>query len=141
MNKHRDPQMTEHLRSLLARDHTLNGAILFGLDGYTIEIQARAMGVLRKPASWRGVVQISGMPRGAVSEAMDRISGAFAKLGIMETPVEILVNLVPPDLLKEGTSLDLPLAIILLQAAGILPDLPEHAQGDYVLIGELGIHG
>jgi hypothetical protein len=35
-----DPEALEHLRSLLARDHTLNGGILFGLGGYTIEIQA-----------------------------------------------------------------------------------------------------
>ncbi len=37
--------------------------------------------------------------------------------------------------------MDLPLAIILLQAAGILPHLPEHRQGEYILFGELGIHG
>jgi hypothetical protein len=31
----------------ISRDHTLNGGILFGLEGYVIEIQARAMEVLR----------------------------------------------------------------------------------------------
>src|SRR5437868_5203501 len=90
-----DPQALERLQSLLTRDHTLNGAILFGLEGYTIEIQARAMQVLRQPAPWRSAVSISGMPRGAVGEALDRISGAFAKLGIPPSPVEILINLVP----------------------------------------------
>lgn len=29
------------LRELLSRDHALNGGILFGLDGYVIEVQAR----------------------------------------------------------------------------------------------------
>lgn len=76
----------------------------------------------------------------AVSEALDRIAGAFAKLQIPDPEVEILINLVPADLLKEGTWLDLPLAIIMLQAAGVLPDLAEHLEGDFVLIGELGIH-
>jgi magnesium chelatase family protein len=47
----------------------------------------------------------------------------------------------PPDLPKEGTSLDVPLAIILLQAAGTLSPLPEHLQGDFLLLGEVGIHG
>jgi magnesium chelatase family protein len=126
---------------LLSKDHTLNGGILFGLDGYVIEIQARAMEVLRSPEPWGNVTKISGMARGAIREAMDRISGAFAKLDLRETPVSILVNLVPPDLPKEGTWLDLPLAIILLQTAGILPMLPEHRQGDYILMGELDIHG
>lgn len=33
------------------------------------------------------------------------------------------------------------MAILLLQAAGIIPDLPEHQEGDYLIFGELGIHG
>jgi magnesium chelatase family protein len=37
------------LKDLLTRDHTLNGGILLGLDGYVIEVQARAMTVLRGP--------------------------------------------------------------------------------------------
>src|SRR5262249_59132352 len=80
------------------------------------------------------------MARGAISEALDRLSGAFAKLNLPEPQVEILVNLVPADLLKEGTWLDLPLAVVLLQAAGILPELPEHRQGNFILYGEVGIH-
>ena len=47
----------------------------------------------------------------------------------------------PPDVPKDGTWLDLPLAIIMLQAAGYLPDLPDHKEGDYIVVGELGLHG
>jgi len=126
---------------LLKREHTLNGGILFGLDGYIVEIQARAMDVLDEPTAWHWATKISGMARGAIGEALDRIAGSFAKIGFPTTEVSILINLVPADLPKEGTWLDLPLAIILLQAAGHLPDLPEHREGDYVLAGELGIHG
>ena len=129
-----------NLKDLLTKDHTLNGGILFGLEGHIIEIQARAMAI-KPPISWRAATKISGMARGAISEALDRISGSFSKIGYPETEVEILVNLVPADLPKEGTWLDLPLAIILLQAAGKLPHLSELRQGDYILIGELGIHG
>jgi magnesium chelatase family protein len=32
------------------------------------------------------------------------------------------------------------LAIILLQAAGLLPDLPEYQEGDFILMGEVGLH-
>jgi len=126
---------------LLKREHTLNGGILFGLDGYIVEIQARAMSVLDEPMPWHMATKISGMARGAISESLDRIAGSFAKIGFPTTEVSILINLVPADLPKEGTWLDLPLAIILLQAAGHLPDLPEHREGDFVLAGELGIHG
>ena len=129
------------LRDLLNRDHTLNGGVLHGIDGTIIEIQARAVAIAKRAIPWRGAVEISGMARGAISESMSRISGAFAKLRVPDPQAEILVNLAPADLPKDGTWLDLPLAIIILQAAGLLPDLPEHLEGDYLLMGELGIHG
>lgn len=141
MRRQRSEQELSQLQKLLTRDNSLNGAILFGLDGYIIEIQARAMAVLREPSSWRSATKISGMARGAVHEALDRISGALAKYGVPQPEVEILINLVPADLPKEGTWLDLPLAVILLQAAGVLPSMPDHLQGDFILAGELGIHG
>jgi magnesium chelatase family protein len=130
----------KQLRDLLKRDHTLNGGILFGLDGYVIQIQARAMEIVPGGRAWRDSVRVSGMARGCVHEALDRIAGSFAKLSVPNPFVEILVNLTPPDLPKDGTWLDLPLAIIMLQAAGYLPDIPEHREDDIILVGELGLH-
>ena len=129
------------LQSLLGLSHTLTSAVLAGLDGLAIEIQARAMEVSTKPASWSSMTKISGMPRGAVGEALDRISGAFRAIGIPDPQVEILINLTPPDVPKDGTWLDVPLAIIMLQAAGLLPDLTETKEGQFIIVGELGIHG
>ena len=129
------------LRDLLVRDNSLNGGILFGLEGYIIEVQARAMEVLKKPVPWTHATNISGMAGVAVSEATTRIAGAFAKLRIPEPEVSIQVNLTPANVWKEGTWLDLPIAIIMLQAAGCLPDLPEHLEGDFILMGEVGLHG
>jgi hypothetical protein len=136
----REDDSESDLQDLLRRDHTLNGGILLGLDGYIVEIQARAVSILGGEHSWRSAVKISGMARGAIKESLDRIAGAFSKLQIPGPSVEILVNLAPPDLPKEGTWLDLPLAVILLQASGFLPDLPDHREGDFVLMGELGLH-
>lgn len=141
MAKQRPASEQKRLDGLLLRDHTLLGGILFGIDGYIIEIQARAVKVLKGPCPWSTSTNISGMARGAIGEALTRISGAFAKLQIPEPEVEILVNLAPADLQKEGTWLDLPLAIILLQAAGFLPDLSDKMESNYILMGELGIHG
>jgi magnesium chelatase family protein len=129
------------LHELLGRDNTLNGGILFGLDGYVIEVQARAMEVLKRPYPWTHVTNVSGMAGIAVQEATTRIAGAFAKLRIPEPEVGIQINLTPASVLKEGAWLDLPLAIIMLQAAGVLPDLPEHMKGDFILMGEVGLHG
>ncbi|MBA4031783.1 MAG: hypothetical protein C0478_12960 [Planctomyces sp.] len=134
-------QSPRDLKDLLARDHSLNGGVVFGIDGCIIELQARAVSILNKPLPWSACVSISGMAGGVIREAMARITGAFAKLRVPEPQVEIIVNLAPADIPKDGTWLDLPLAIIILQAAGMLPDLPEHREGDYVLLGELGLHG
>ena len=84
---------------------------------------------------------ITGMPRGPVREAMHRIQGAFSKLQIPDSPVEILINLAPAAVEKDGTWLDLPLAIMMLQVAGILPDLNANHEMQHILFGEIGIHG
>ena len=141
MKTKRTREVELRLRDLLTRDHTLNGGILFGLDGYIIEVQARAMEVLKRPASWTAVTDISGMAGVAVREATTRIAGAFAKLRIPDPEVAIQINLTPASVLKEGSWLDLPLAIIMLQAAGLLPDIPDSIEGEYILVGEVGLHG
>lgn len=124
-----DPPVPDNL---LSRDHTLIGGVLFGLEGYPIEIQARAVRALRRRRPWAESVRISGMARESIYESLDRITGAFSTFQIPHSPAEILVNLAPPDLPKEGTWLDLPLAVILLQAAGLLRDLPETTEKELV---------
>lgn len=131
----------QELHELLKRDHTLTGGLIFGLDGHFVEIQARAVKIQNRPVDWRTSVSITGMARGTVCESLDRIAGSFAKLEIPQPEVEILINLAPADLPKDGTWLDLPIAIIMLQAAGFLPDLPQTQEGEYVLLGEIGLHG
>lgn len=141
MATHKQLHRKRELAHLLRLDHTLNGGILFGLDGHIIEIQARATEVIDKARPIPRATTITGMATGAVREVLQRIGGAFSKLGIPDSDVEILINLAPADLPKYGTWLDLPLAVIMLQAAGYLPDLPDHREGDFVLMGEIGIHG
>lgn len=131
----------KRLNDLLRRDHSLSGSVLHGIDGMPVRLEARALRVTGSPQPWTQATRISGMARGAIREALDRISGAFSKYGIPEPQVEISINLAPADLPKEGTWLDLPLAVIMLQAAGMLPDLSGKFEGEYVLIGELGLHG
>lgn len=126
---------------LLKRDHTLCGGILFGIDGYLIELQARAVEVNYSPRPITDSFRITGMAGVAIQEARTRIEGAFSKLGIKTSDVEVLINLAPADLPKRGTWLDLPIAILLLQACGILPDLPSSSEEGIILLGELGLHG
>ena len=51
----------DQLVRLLDRSHTLNGAVLLGLEGLMIEIPARAINVDEDGLSWRKAVKISGM--------------------------------------------------------------------------------
>ncbi|WP_436716635.1 YifB family Mg chelatase-like AAA ATPase [Roseiconus lacunae] len=126
---------------LLQRDHSLNGAVLFGIDGHSVELQGRATKILKSPRPVTECVTITGMAKGPVYEAVMRIGGAFSKLGIKKSPVEILINLAPATLEKDGSWLDLPLAVLMLQVAGLLPDLPEQDEQRFLLVGEVGIHG
>lgn len=137
----RTPDQEQALEELVGPNHSLNGAIPDGADVRSVEIQARAMQVLSEPTPWIKAVGITGLATGAMFEVMGRIAGAFAKLQIPDPEVQILINLEPADVLKDGTWLELPIAITLLQAAGVLPDLPDHLQGDYFLMGGLDIHG
>lgn len=126
---------------LLAKDHTLLGGVLHGINGTLIELQGRALSVLARPRPVVDCCSITGMTRGPVREALQRIQGAFSKLRIPDSPVEILINLAPAAIEKDGTWLDLPIAVMMLQVAGILPDLPQSTEQQLVMFGEVGIHG
>ncbi|MGA2798269.1 MAG: YifB family Mg chelatase-like AAA ATPase [Thermoguttaceae bacterium] len=141
MKTKRTKEDQNNLKNLLKLDHTLYGGILFGLDGYMIEVQARAMEVLPNPLPWTSVTSISGMAAEPVKESTTRIAGAFAKMQIPDPEVSIQINLSPASLPKLGCWLDLPIAIIMLQAAGFLPDLPETIEHKFILMGEIGLHG
>jgi magnesium chelatase family protein len=119
----------------------LLAGLIYGIEGQIVELQARAVSVLAKPQSWPMAVSITGMEREAGREALLRVNAALAKYALAETPVAIQVNCTPATLPKSGSWLDLGLAILLLQAAGHLPDWPSNAEKTHVLVGELGLHG
>src|ERR1700741_5243859 len=79
-----------------------------------------------------------GLPDSAVRESRDRIRAAIRNAGF-EFPVErITVNLAPADVPKEGAAFDLPMAIGILSATGVLkPEALERA----VVVGELSLDG
>lgn len=68
-------------------------------------------------------ITLIGLGDSAVSEAKDRVSAALRNLGVF-LEGDILVNLAPAELKKEGSSLDLPIAIGILAAIGKVPREP-----------------
>ncbi len=83
-------------------------------------------------------VTVVGLPDTAVREARERILAAARRMGLPPEPANIVINLSPADERKEGASLDLPMAVAFLAAAGLLP--PEVA-GGVLLVGELSLEG
>lgn len=81
---------------------------------------------------------IVGLPDKAVSEARDRIRSALSALAIALPSRRITINLSPADRPKEGAHYDLPIALALLAAIGILPEERVEAT---VSLGELSLDG
>ncbi|MDR3449939.1 MAG: YifB family Mg chelatase-like AAA ATPase [Alphaproteobacteria bacterium] len=79
-----------------------------------------------------------GLPDKAVGESRERVRAALFALGLALPSKHIAVNLAPADVLKEGSHFDLPIALALLAAMGVLP-LEEIAH--YTALGELALDG
>ena len=79
-----------------------------------------------------------GLPDKAVGESRERVRAALNSMGLALPPKRITVNLAPADVVKEGSHFDLPIALGLLAAMGVLP-LDEIAR--YTALGELALDG
>ena len=83
---------------------------------------------------------IVGLPDTAIKESRQRIQTALKNCGIKLPERKITVNLAPADLKKEGTLFDLPIAIGIVQAAGLLQLSPEFL-ANTLFMGELSLDG
>ena len=102
-----------------------------GLEARAVEVQVGLIAGL--PA-----FNLVGLGDKAVGESRERVRGAIAAMGLALPPKRIVVNLSPADLPKEGSHFDLPIALALLGAMGII-DVETLA--DYIVVGELGLDG
>ena len=73
-----------------------------------------------------------------VKEAQDRVRSAFRNSGLSIPSRRITVNLSPADLPKSGSRFDLPIALALLLAAGLIPS---SALTGVMAVGELSLGG
>ena len=64
---------------------------------------------------------IVGLPDKAVAESRERVWAAFGGLGLAIPGKRIVVNLAPANMPKEGSHYDLPIALALMAAIGVLP--------------------
>ncbi len=104
---------------------------VIGLDGVIVEVEVDTGDGLPS-------MVIVGLPDTAVQESRERVQSAIKNAGLYFPRKRITVNLAPASVRKEGPAYDLPIALGVLIAAGVLP--PQAVEGAFV-IGELSLDG
>ena len=99
-------------------------------------LEARGVEVQVQVAPGLPAFNIVGLADKAVAESRERVRAAIAALGLALPPKRITVNLSPADLPKEGSHYDLPIALGVLGAMGVVD---AETLADYVVVGELGL--
>ena len=104
---------------------------IVGIDGYRVLVEADYGDGLPS-------FEMVGFLGAEVREARERVRSALKNAGIPVPPGKLTVNLSPADLRKQGNSFDLPIAVSILIAIGVLP---QECADPYLLIGELSLDG
>jgi magnesium chelatase family protein len=109
---------------------------VYGVNAKTIDIEVNTGGVSiekEKPSYF-----IVGLPDNAVREGMQRMEAAIRNVKLDFPRINLVINLAPADIRKEGAAYDLPMAIGILAATKQIhcADLER-----YVIMGELSLDG
>lgn len=109
---------------------SFSSAVL-GIDAYLMEVEVDLSPGMPS-------FMVVGLPDTTVKESRDRVKAALSNSGFFFPAKKITVNLAPADVPKEGSGLDLPMAIAILAASGqVVEQNLEH----YVFLGELALDG
>lgn len=79
-----------------------------------------------------------GLAEKTVTESRERVRAALRAIGLALPPQRVTVNLSPADLVKEGSHYDLPIALGLLAAMGVIA---KESLAGFVALGELALDG
>lgn len=102
-----------------------------GVEGVLVECQAQFV-------SGQSTFNVVGLPDKAVGESRERVRAALYAIGLALPGKRLVVNLSPADLPKEGSHYDLPIALAVLSALGVIP--PDFLDR-YAVVGELSLDG
>ncbi len=106
------------------------GSAVYGVNAYTITVEVNVGPGLK--------FFLVGLPDSAVKESEQRVESALKHHGYRMPRQKVVVNLAPADIRKEGSALDLPIALGILQGSeqATFPELET-----YVIMGELALDG
>lgn len=106
-------------------------ASFIGVEGYIIEVEVDISNGLP-------IFNIVGLGDMAINESKERVKASIKNSGYDFSPKRVVVNLSPAHIRKEGSSFDLPIALGILIAFGMVS---EEKAKDYVVLGELSLGG
>ncbi|MGK7943483.1 MAG: YifB family Mg chelatase-like AAA ATPase [Microcystaceae cyanobacterium] len=106
-------------------------ASLIGVNGLQVGVEVDVSGGLPK-------ITVVGLPDTAIQESRERVKAALKNTGFAFPVRQIVVNLTPADIRKEGPIFDLPISIGILAAS---EQVDPHLLGDYLFLGELSLDG
>ena len=105
-------------------------AAVYGIDAHLIDVE-----VDMYPGSGRDFITV-GMPDTAVRESRERIKSALLNSGFGYPNKSVTINLAPANVRKEGAGFDLPMALGILGAMGVVKGTDQT-----LLLGELSLDG
>ena len=121
------PERAKNFRIMLVRAFA---SAVMGIEAVTVTIEVNVSRGIR--------FFLVGLPDVAVKESQQRIESAFRTLGFHWPGKQVVINMAPADIRKEGSSYDLPLAIGIMAA-------DEKISGEklesFVIMGELSLDG
>ncbi len=104
---------------------------VIGIDAYLVEVEVDIS--LGLP-----IFAIVGLPEASVKESKERVKTAIFNSGYVFPDDRITVNLAPANIKKEGTGFDLPIALGILAASGLVS---QENLSKYLVLGELSLDG
>ena len=113
---------------MLASVHSMG---LSGIEGYLVTVEAYS-------AEGMPMFELVGLPDAAVKESRERVRAAMAACGHSFPVARLTINLAPADVRKEGPAYDLPIALAILAACGVID---ADAFADVAAVGELSLTG
>jgi len=104
---------------------------VIGIEAYIVEVEVDIS---------QGLPSFStvGLPEGAVRESKERVKTSIKNSGYHFPSDRITVNLAPADIKKEGTAFDLPMALGILAATGLVA---KQSYAQHLVLGELSLDG
>ncbi len=105
---------------------------VIGIEGFEVTVECSGWDRIPK-------FELVGLGDTAVKEAKNRVKSACENSGFMFPPIDIMINLAPADVKKEGSAFDLAIICSILQCDRVIPSDVDFS--DKCLIGELSLSG